>query len=79
MPRQNRKKEILTALLKILASSRSSHVSTAQLALEIGISEAALWVKWTHQASKSASIEHVCSAATSTTIVITTIVTVRAT
>ena len=43
MPRQNRKKEILTALLKILASSRSSHVSTAQLALEIGISEAALY------------------------------------
>ena len=43
MPRQNRKKEILTTLLKILASSRSSHVSTAQLALEIGISEAALY------------------------------------
>ena len=43
MPRQNRKKEILTALLKILASSRSSQVSTAQLALEIGISEAALY------------------------------------
>ena len=43
MPRQNRKKEILTALLKVLASSRSSHVSTAQLALEIGISEAALY------------------------------------
>ena len=43
MPRQNRKKEILAALLKILASSRSSHVSTAQLALEIGISEAALY------------------------------------
>ena len=43
MPRQNRKKEILTALLKILASSRSIRVSTAQLALEIGISEAALY------------------------------------
>jgi TetR/AcrR family transcriptional regulator len=43
MPRQNRKKDILTALLKILASSRNSHVSTAQLALEIGISEAALY------------------------------------
>ena len=43
MPRQNRKKEILTTLLKILASSRSSHVSTSQLALEIGISEAALY------------------------------------
>ena len=43
MPRQNRKKEILTTLLKILASSRSSNVSTAQLALEIGISEAALY------------------------------------
>ena len=43
MPRRNRKKEILTALLKILASSRSSHVSTAQLALETGISEAALY------------------------------------
>ena len=43
MPRQNRKKEIITTLLKILASSRNSHVSTAQLALEIGISEAALY------------------------------------
>ena len=43
MPRQNRKKEILTTLLKILASSRGSNVSTAQLALEIGISEAALY------------------------------------
>ena len=43
MPKRNRKKEILTTLLKILASSRSSHVSTAQLALEIGISEAALY------------------------------------
>ena len=43
MTRRNRKKEILTTLLKILASSRNSHVSTAQLALEIGISEAALY------------------------------------
>ena len=43
MPRQNRKKEILTTLLKVLASSSSSHVSTARLALEIGISEAALY------------------------------------
>ena len=43
MPKRNRKKEILTTLLKILASSRSTHVSTAQLALEIGISEAALY------------------------------------
>ena len=43
MPRQNRKKEILITLLNILASSRSSHVSTAQLASEIGISEAALY------------------------------------
>ena len=43
MPRRNRKKEILTALLRILASSRSSHVSTAQLASETGISEAALY------------------------------------
>ena len=43
MLRRNRKKEILTALSKILASSRSSHVYTAQLALEIGISEAALY------------------------------------
>ena len=43
MPRRNRKKEILTALLKILASSRNSHVSTAQLASETGISEAALY------------------------------------
>ena len=43
MPRQNRKKEILITLLKILASSRSSQVSTAQLASEIGISEAALY------------------------------------
>ncbi len=43
MPRQNRKKEILITLLKILASSRSSQVSTARLASEIGISEAALY------------------------------------
>ena len=43
MPRQNRKKEILITLLKILASSRSSQVSTAQLSSEIGISEAALY------------------------------------
>jgi TetR/AcrR family transcriptional regulator len=43
MPRQNRKKEILITLLKILASSPNSQVSTAQLASEIGISEAALY------------------------------------
>ncbi len=43
MPKRNRKKEILNALLKILASARSSQVSTAQLASEIGISEAALY------------------------------------
>ena len=43
MPRRNRKKEILISLLKILASSNSSHVSTAHLASEIGISEAALY------------------------------------
>ena len=43
MPRQNRKKEIITTLLKLLASSRSSRVSTARLALKIGISEAALY------------------------------------
>ncbi len=43
MPRQNRKEEILVTLLKMLASSRSSHVSTAQIASEIGISEAALY------------------------------------
>jgi TetR/AcrR family transcriptional regulator len=43
MPRQNRKKEILITLLKRLASSRSSQVSTSQLASEIGISEAALY------------------------------------